>query len=100
MSDGADGNKIHARQCDVADGLEIHSTARLRQRASSDDLDRRAQLPVAHVVQQDDVRPRIGCLRRLLQRVGLNLDFQLGKLFSGARHSRGNGIGLFTLQCD
>ncbi len=61
-------------------------------------LHRQPQLHQVHVVEQDDVRARVGRLLHLLQRVGFDLDFQFRESCARALNGRGDGIGRLISQ--
>ena len=75
MCKRTDRDEINARFRNGPHGREAHTTAGLGLRPAADHLHRRPQLLRRHVVEQDDVRSRGDRLGRLIQRVGLNLDF-------------------------
>ena len=98
MRERADGNEIHAGLGNGADGGQVHAAAGLGLGAALDFLHRQPQLHRVHVVEQDDVRARVGGLLDLFQRVGLDLDFQLREFCARASNRGGDGVGLFVPQ--
>ena len=97
MRERADGNEIHAGFGNRLDAGQVHAAAGLGLRAALDFLHRQPQLHRIHVVEQNDVRARVGGLLDLFQRVGLDLDFQSRKFFARAPDRRRDGVGLLRL---
>ena len=95
MRERADGNEIHAGPGNGADVRQIHAAAGLGLRAAFDFLHRQPQLNQVHVVEQNDVRARLGGLLDLFQGVGFDLDFQFRKFFARAGDGGGDGIRFF-----
>ena len=84
MRQRTDGNEIHTGFRNRLNAGQIHAAAGLGLRAAFDLLHRQPQLHWVHVVEQNDVRARGGGLPGLLQRVSLDLDFQLRIFFARA----------------
>ena len=85
MRQRPDGNPVHAGLGDGAHGVEPHAAARLGPRAAGNQPHRLAQLGGRHVVEEDNVRTRVGGLREDLPRgyheaVNAFLDMFPGKL--------------------
>ena len=100
MRERADGNEIHAAAGNGMDVSGVYAAAGLSPRVALDLLHRQPQLNRVHVVEQNEVRAGIGGLFGLLQSIGLDFNFQLGKFFTRPRHGGGDGVRFLVLQCD
>ena len=99
MRERADGNEIHAGPGNRADVRQVHAAAGLGLHAAFDFLHRQPQLNRVHVIEQDNVRPRIGGLLDLFQGVRFDLDFEIRIFFPRALDGGGDGIRFFAVQC-
>ena len=68
------GYIIHSHIDHVLDILSCHITGALRQRSSSDQLDRFLHLIRCHIIQHDNIRTRLARFLNLLQCLHLDLN--------------------------
>jgi len=95
MCERANGNEIHARFGNRADGFQIHTAAGFGFGAAVHDFYRQPQAFQIHVVEQNDVGAGFCGLRGLREIVGFNFNFQLRKFPSRAGDGGGDGIRFF-----
>ena len=92
VSQGAYGNIVYAGLCYIANSVQRDAATGFYLRAPINQSYRLAELIERHVIQQNDVRPRLSSLTRLYRGVRLHFDFKV-------RASRGIELWLTRFGC-
>ena len=86
MRDGADGDEVHAGFGDLADGLEVYSSAGFELDVCRAEANGFAHVGEAHVVEENDIDSLHGEKTfHLLERIGLEFDADTGIRCAGGR---------------
>ena len=86
MRDGADGDEVDSGFCDLADGLEVYSSAGFELDVCRAEADGFAHVREAHVVEENDIHSlHAEKTFHLLERIGLEFDANAGVGCAGGR---------------